>query len=401
MHKQARQRFNASFSEERYQNFLQDLNTSYRLPSLFRVAETPVFFDKNFKNKVLQATEEILATVLREDLLTLSDKAIPPHQRVPGAEGRPVCIAVDFAICKNAKGEYEPQLIELQGFPTLFAYMSVLGSFYQKHFDVAENFSPFLQAGGQKAFQERLGKLILGLHKPEHVVLLEIEPNKQNTSIDFAVTEALYGIKSICLSEVIKEGRNLFYMNEGVKTPIKRLYNRIIFDELAQRDDLPRQFNLTDDVDVEWVSHPNWFFRISKYIMPYIRSAYAPECKLLSDYETFPHDLGNYVLKPLFSFAGAGVMFHVTREDLAQIPKERYGDYMLQRKVNYEPLIVEPDETEPSSKCELRIFYFWEEGKAKPEPVLNLTRLSKGEMIGVKYNKNKTWVGGSIALFEE
>jgi hypothetical protein len=179
------------------------------------------------------------------------------------------------------------------------------------------------------------------------------------------------------------------------------VYNRIIFDELEQRDDLARQFELTDNVEVEWVSHPNWFFRISKYIMPLINSTFAPECKLLSSYQEFPLDLENYVLKPLFSFAGAGVMFHVTLDDLLQIPNEKYHAYMLQRKVKYEPLIHEPGEKEPSSKCELRIFYFWDEGMQKPEPVLNLTRLSKGEMIGVKYNKNKTWVGGSVAFFEE
>ena len=401
MHKQARARFNASYSDAKYQDLLHDLNTNYRLPVYFRVAETPVFFDKKFKEKVLTASEEILSTVLREDFLALSEKAIPPHQRVPGAEGKPTCIAVDFAICKNKNGEFEPQLIELQGFPTLFGYMSVLPILYQKHFDVAEGFSPFLQAGGQTAFQERLGRLILGKHNPENVILLEIEPDKQNTAIDFVITESLYGLKSICLSEVIKEGKKLFYLNNGKKTPIYRLYNRIIFDELEQRSDLPRQFNLTDDVDVEWMIHPNWFFRISKYIMPFIKSTYAPECKLLSEYNSFPNDLENYVLKPLFSFAGAGVKFHVSLEDLLEIPKEKHNDYMLQRKVNYEPLITEPNESEPTSKCELRIFYFWEDGMEKPEPVLNLTRLSKGEMIGVKYNKNKTWVGGSVAFFEE
>jgi len=401
MHKIARERYNASYSENKYKAFLEDLNTTYRLPVKFRVAETPVFFDRKFKEKVLQASEEILKTVMHSDFLALTELAIPKHQRVPGDEQIPTFIAVDFAICKNQLGEYEPQLIELQGFPTLFAYMSVLPELYQKYFDVAEGFSPYLQNGGQKTFQERLGKIILGNHKPENVVLLEVEPDLQNTAIDFVITEALFGIKSLCLSDVIKEEKKLYYINNGIKTPINRLYNRIIFDELEQRDDLVRQFELTDNVEVEWVSHPNWFFRISKYIMPLINSTYAPECKLLSSYQEFPLDLENYVLKPLFSFAGAGVMFHVTLDDLLQIPKEKYNDYMLQRKVKYEPLIQEPGEKEPSSKCELRIFYFWEEGMQKPEPVLNLTRLSKGEMIGVKYNKNKTWVGGSVAFFEE
>jgi hypothetical protein len=149
---------------------------------------------------------------------------------------------------------------------------------------------------------------------------------------------------------------------------------------------------------VEWAGHPNWFFYISKYTMPFLKGAAVPDCKLLDAYGTLPQDLENYVLKPLFSFSGSGVIFHVTLQDIERIPDQERKNYMLQRKVHYEPVIQAPDGL---VKAEVRLLYLWEDGAARPELVTNLARLSRGEMIGVKYNKDKTWVGGTVCFFEE
>ena len=53
------------------------------------------------------------------------------------------------------------------------------------------------------------------------------------------------------------------------------------------------------------------------------------------------------------------------------------------------------------AKAEIRIFYTWKDGDLRPGPANNLARLSKGKMIGVRYNKDKDWVGGSYCLFEK
>jgi hypothetical protein len=199
----------------------------------------------------------------------------------------------------------------------------------------------------------------------------------------------------VCITEVRKEGRQLYYERDGRRIPIRRIYNRIIFDELERYPDLQTEFRLTDDVDVTWVGHPNWFFRISKYTLPLLSSPYIPPSYYLDQLETYPDDLENYVLKPLFSFAGAGVKLDVTAAELDAIQDK--GNYLLQRKVQYEPVIQSPDGL---VKCEIRMLYVWPEAGARPTLITNLARLSRGAMIGVDFNKNKDWVGGTVGLFE-
>jgi len=392
-----RQRYNQEFSVEKYERFLADLTESagYRIP--FRVAETPVFIPQSFGHQLRQAADELIGVLTRPDFKQLTEAAIPPPLRVPNEDAHPLFLALDFAVCTDEKGELLPQLIELQGFPSLYGFEDWIAHKYRAHFHVPENFVHLLDGSDSIQYRQRLQKALLGNHAPENVILLEIEPFKQNTAIDFLITEQYTGVKPVCISELIREERKLYYMNTGVKTPVHRIYNRVIFDELLRRDDLPRQFNLTEEVDVEWAGHPNWFFRVSKYTMPFIRSRYVPECRFLSDYDIFPADLENYVLKPLFSFSGQGVKFHVTVSDLEEIPIAERKDYLLQRKVTYQPVLQAPD---GQVKVEIRLMFLWEPHLARPELVLNLVRLSRGEMIGVKYNKDKTWVGGTVGFFE-
>ncbi len=398
MHPNARQRFNASFSPERYGAFLQALDREWGLPIPFRVAETPVFVPSDFREALLRAGEEVNAFLLRPDLLDITRPALQPETFVPGDEGQPTTLCVDFAVTLGPDGQYLPQLIEFQGFPTMFAYKVVLQRMYRRFFDIPESFSPFLGGLDETAFLDRLGRLLLGGHHPENVVLLEIEPLRQNTAVDFLATRELFGIEPVCLSEIVREGRRLFYRRNGKTIPVHRIYNRVIFDELLQRSDLPRQFGLTEEVDVEWVCHPNWYSRISKFCLPMLHSRYVPESRLLDRYDRFPEDLENYVLKPLYSFSGSGVKFHVQPDDLAAVPASERDQWMLQRKVEYAPVVQAADEG--YAKAEIRMIYFWEPGRPKPEPVFNLCRLSRGEMIGVKYNLHKTFVGGSVAFFE-
>jgi hypothetical protein len=228
---------------------------------------------------------------------------------------------------------------------------------------------------------------------------LEILPHQQKTRIDFYCTQDYLNIPVICLSELIKEGRKLYYRNiSNELVEIKRIYNRIIFDDLQQQSAEMQEKGkiLFEDLDVEWVPHPNWFYRISKYTLPFIHHSYVPETKFLSDVKQIPNDLENYVLKPLFSFAGQGVVIDVTKADIEKV--QHPHNWILQRKVKYADVIKTPD---VPAKAEIRIFYFWKEGEPRPVATLNLARLSKGKMIGVRYNKDKEWVGGTIVYFEK
>ena len=282
----------------------------------------------------------------------------------------------------------------MQGFPSLYAFQAWLPGQFGRHFPLSDTVTPFLGVADLPAYIERMRGFLLGDQPAENEILLELFPEQQKTRIDFALTHAFWGIDAVCLTKIQKVGRQLFYPKDGRLTPIRRIYNRIIFDELARHPDLQTAFSPTDDVDVTWVGHPNWFFRVSKFTLPLLRGPFVPPSHYLSALPDYPDDLENYVLKPLFSFAGAGVRLHVTAAELAALPDP--GNYLLQRKVAYAPVVQSPDGL---VKCEIRLLYIWPAGEARPQLLTGLARLSRGEMIGVDFNKDRDWVGGTTPLF--
>ncbi len=391
-----RRSYNAAFSEEKYQEFLDSIHQDWPNQLEFRLAETPVFVPASLREKLVTACESFIDTITAPDFKAKTEAAIPPDQRVPNENEHTHFLAIDFAVCKDENGELVPQLIELQGFPSLFAFQGYLPEKFKEHFSIPD--SLIWNFGGYdfEAYVMKLKDLILDGEDPAHCVLLEIFPEKQKTRVDFAVTEKLLGIRSVCFTKIQKEGRTLYYDRDGVKTPIRRMYNRLIFDDLLHYPDMPVSYQLTDDVDVTWVGHPNWFFRISKYILPLLNSPYVPQARYVSDFQgQFPENLDDYVLKPLFSFAGMGVNLHPTAELLAALPDPEH--YILQKKVKYEPVIEAPD---GGVKCEIRMLYVWPDQAKRPELLTSLSRLSRGEMIGVRFNQNFTWVGGTACFFE-
>lgn len=388
-----RKKYNAEFTDEKYRAFLDDLNSAYGINIDFRVAETPIFIGKQFKNEILCAVDEITAYLMSDEYSKISLNAIPEGMETPDDPGYSSMMALDFAICKDENGKFIPQLIELQGFSSLFFYELLQNYMYRKHFSIHESYGGLFNIHKPDEYLNILKDIIVGGSNPENVILLEIEPEKQKTRIDFECCNAYLGVKPLCLTKVVKEGKELFYDNNGKKTRIERIYNRVIFDELNKRSDLKFNFSFQDELNVEWVPHPNWFFRISKYSLPFLKSKYVPQTNFLSDIDTYPPDLENYVLKPLFSFAGVGVQYDVTKEILDGVKDPRNS--ILQKKINYEPVIETPDQP---AKAELRLLFVHKDGK--PYLVNNLARLSKGKMMGVDFNKEKTWVGSSLAYFE-
>ncbi len=394
-----RKEHNKLFTQEKYTEFLNEINAVHPGDIEFRLAETAVFVPKDFTEKMLAACESIVDVITSDDFIDKTKRAIPEDLQVPGENNHSHFIAFDFGVCINNAGQLEPQLIEMQGFPTLFAYEILLDDVYRKHFPVPENFSTYLGGYNRESYLQLLKKIILGTHNPENVILLEIFPEKQKTRIDFACTTDYTGIQVICLTDLHKEGNKLFYYNNGIKTPIHRIYNRLIFDDLQQQPAEVQEKGkiLFESVDVEWVPHPSWFYRISKFTLPLINNPYVPHTQYLDKVlPQLPENLQDYVLKPLFSFAGQGVIIDVTPEDIAAVKDPE--NWILQKKVKYADVLETPD---IPAKVEIRIFYFWEDGASRPVPTNNLSRISKGKMIGVRYNMDKTWVGGSYCLFEQ
>lgn len=385
-----RKKFNNGFSEKVYQEYLDDLNSVLKYPTDFRVCETPLFLSQELTDELIKACNDIVEQIQNKDFLNRSEQAIPQHLLVPNDFEHPPFLQIDFAITKTGE-KYSPKLIELQAFPSLYGYQVYLDEAIRRHFEIPAGFNCYFSGMNRDSYQNLLKESIVGNHNPENVILLEIEPEKQKTRIDFAATEELTSITTVCLSKIKKYGKKLFYIKDGMEIEVKRIYNRVIFDEL-ERKNLEFDFNFKDEIEAEWAGHPNWFFKISKFSLPQLKGKYVPECYFLNELENYPDNMKDFVLKPLFSFAGLGVEVEVTKEKLDAI--ENKHNYILQQKVEYAPLIETPD---GFSKVEIRMMFLWKNKNERPLLVNNLIRTSKGKMMGVDFNKNKTWIGSSIA----
>ncbi len=390
-----RNSFNQNFSEQKYEQLLSELNKDFEGAIDFRVAETPVYLDDYINQQMLDTCTYIIDVINDPAFIQNTNASVPANKNVPAQTAHPHFIAFDFGICTNEQNEITPQLIEMQGFPSLYGYQVLLDDALRSKYTIQAPYTAYYSGLTKNTYLQKLQSIIVGNHDPKHVVLLEINPHTQKTRIDFYATAAYTGITIVCITDLIKEGHTLYYKNdEGEKIAIKRIYNRIIFDEL---DQMPKNIKdagsiLFENLHVEWAGHPNWFYRISKYTMPLLNHPCIPASYYVHQLETIPDDLENYVLKPLFSFAGSGVMIDVTKNDIANLPDPQ--NWMLQKKVTYAPIIKTP--TTPA-KVEIRLLFLWENGADRPFPAINIARLSKGKMIGVRYNQHETWVGGSIA----
>jgi hypothetical protein len=390
--------FNQTFARQRYEDFMADLNSRYPGAIEFRLAETPVFVPASFSTQLIEACESIVDLILEPRFKEWTERAIPDTDRVANENDHPHFLVFDFGVCEDGEGGWKPQLIEMQGFASLYGFQAWYPEVLRRHFPIPENYSQFLNGYDHNSYLELLKETILGNHVPENVILLELKPHEQKTRVDFYCTQDFLGIQPVCLTELIQEGKQLYYLHPatGKKTLIKRIYNRLIFDELhGAADRIGPHVDIRQDLNVEWVAHPSWFYRVSKFTLPFIRHPFVPPTFFLNELKQVPADLENYVLKPLFSFSGRGVVIDVQPADL-DVPDPE--NWILQRKVKYADLIPTPDDV--PAKVELRMMYLWKDGADRPTLVINLARLSKGKMIGVSYNKDKEWVGGSVGFFE-
>jgi hypothetical protein len=394
MNPSARKTFNAGFTNAKYQEFLAKLNDGLHNPVQFRVAETPIFLTADFRDRLIAAGNDIVGTILRPGFKELTERAIPDKWRVPNETGHPHFIALDFGVCKDEYGNIVPKLIEMQGFPSLYGFQVLLGDVYADIFDIAGDETIYFNGLNKASYIDLLWKTIIGDCKPAEVVLMDVNAPEQKTAVDFYITEKYLGIPVVSLTDLIQQGNQLFYKAAGEHQLIKRIYNRLIFDEIDNDPEIfEKVVDIRKPVDVEWITHPNWFYRISKFTMPFLSGDYIPKTQFLHQVDYLPADLENYVLKPLFSFAGQGVIIDVTLDDTRSIKDPE--NWILQQKVNYEPVVQSPD---GGVKAEIRLLYLWPDGDEKPTLAINLARLSRGKMIGVRYNKDFDWVGGTIAF---
>jgi hypothetical protein len=386
-----RQQFNANYTPEKYQRLLKLLEERCGTPVKFRVCETPCFLPKALLDQMSEYGKELIQQLNGIEYRKASSAAIPDQFRVLHEPARPLFVQVDFGLARDQLGKLQPKLVELQGFPSLYAYQAILSQSYGEVFGLDPNLKYLLGGLDWESYKKLLRRAIVADHDPTHVILMEIDPVHQKTLPDFLVTEKLLGIKTVAITDVRKVGKFLFYEIGGKRFPIMRIYNRAIVDEMVRKD-LKMAFQLTDDVEVEWAGHPNWFFRMSKFSLPYLHHECVPKTWFLDRVEQMPKDLEHYVVKPLFSFAGLGVIINLTPQDLAAIPREQRSQYILQERIDFESVVETPF---GGNKAEVRIMYIWLD---ELQPVMTIIRMGRGLMMGVDHNRNMEWVGSSAGF---
>lgn len=388
-----RQRFNSAFTPAKYEDFLAGLDRVCGTHIKFRNCETPCFLPPALVDRMVAAGREMILQLVNDpEYRRASENAVPPQFRVAGATGHPIFVQVDFGLVRDAAGEIEPKLVEIQGFPSLYAYQIAIAEEYQRAYGLDPSLRYLPPGLDREAYRGLLCRAIVARHDPENVVLLEIDPYQQKTLPDFLLTEQMTGITVVNAFDVIQEGRKLYYKAEGRQVPIHRIYNRVIFDEL-ERSGKHLPFRLQDDLDVEWADHPSWFFRISKFSIPFLRKATVPDTRFLSEVDPLPEQPERYVLKPLYSFAGLGVIIGPTREQLESIPREKRCDYVLQERLEFEPVIETPC---GPTKVEVRIMFLWLD---ELQHGAVLARMGRGAMMNVSFNRNMDWVGSSASFY--
>jgi hypothetical protein len=387
-----RQQFNANYTPEKYQRLLKLLEERCGTRVKFRVCETACFLPKPLIDQMSEYGKELIQQLNSIEYRKASSAAIPDQFRVPRETNQPLFVQVDFGLVRDQAGKLQPKLVELQGFPSLYAYQAMLSQSYREVFGLDPNLKYLLSGLDWESYKKLLQRAIVANHDPKHVILMEIDPLHQKTLPDFLLTEKLLGIKTVAITDVHKVGKFLFYENAGKRTPIMRIYNRAIVDEMVRKD-LKLAFQLTDDVEVEWAGHPNWFFRMSKFSLPYLKHECVPGTWFLDRVEQMPKDLEHYVVKPLFSFAGLGVIINLTPQDLAAIPREQRSQYILQERMNFEPVVETPF---GGNKIEVRVMYIWQDELL---PVMTIIRMGRGLMMGVDHNRNMEWVGSSSGFY--
>ncbi|MDX2150482.1 MAG: hypothetical protein SFV54_07095 [Bryobacteraceae bacterium] len=396
MIQELREDFNRGFTPEKYAQFLRGLEAVCGEPVEFRNSETPCFLPKELLDAMSTAGHELVHQLLSSDrYIEASDRMIPARHRAPRDEPQPMFVQADFGVIRDRDGEFQPRLVEIQGFPSLYCYQPALAEQYRCAYELADSLNTYLGGHDADSYRALLRRAIVGNHDPENVVLLEIDPAQQKTRCDFTLTRRMLGVETVCLTEVIREGNRLFYRRpDGSQVPIHRIYNRVIVDELERRKIEP-PFSFSDPLDVEWAGHPNWFFRLSKFSIPYFDHPTVPRTWFLSELQEPPMAPERLVLKPLYSFAGAGVIVGPTAKEIRTIPEDLRDGYILQERMDFAPLIDTP---EGGAKAEVRIMYVWLPGE-QMTPVNTIVRMGRGKMMGVDHNKNMRWVGASAAFY--
>jgi len=424
-----RRDFNARFRPETFRTMLHSLDAVARTHIAFPVAETPCFFPSSMLDEMARIGIDLtLQLVNNPAYLARSLAAIPEPWRAADQNSHPHFLTADFGLVREDSGRLAPRLVEMQAFPSVFAFQWAASEAYRSAFSLDPSLRYLLGGLDQAQFWKLLARTIVAGHDPQTVVLIDVDPAHQKTLPDFHITADHLGIRIVDIAalETLDPAPDspsqlprLGYRAKGRLIPIRRIYNRAIVDELVRRQ-IPLQFGYRQPFDVEWAGHPNWYFHVSKFSIPFLDHPAVPPAVFLDDWfrssaggsksacgpkesargpkndarDRLPSSRDRLILKPLYSFAGQGILFAPTDDQLAAIPPAQRHHYLLQERVTFEPVIDTPF---GPTQAEIRILYVWPD-QGNLTPLISLVRLGRGQMMGVDHNRGQSWVGASAAF---
>lgn len=403
--------FNARFRPEAYRNLRHSLDAIARTTVAFPIAETPCFFPHTLLDEMAGIGADLTLRLVDDPAyLARSRAAIPERWRCADENTHPHFLTADFGLVRNADGSLAPRLVEMQAFPSVFGFQFAASEEYRAAFGLDPSLRYLFGGLDESAYWKLLDRTIVAGHDPETVVLVDVDPLHQKTLPDFNITADRLGIPVVDVASLEPmdpasrspgQMRRLGYRNGSRLIPIRRIYNRAIVDELVRKQ-VPLQFDYRESFDVEWAGHPNWYFHVSKFSIPFLDHPAVPAAFFLDQVdrdavlrERFETNRDGWILKPLFSFAGQGIRFAPTDDDLASIPRAERSQWLLQERVTFVPVIETPF---GPTQAEIRILYVWPD-RATLTPLTSLVRLGRGAMMGVDHNRGQRWVGASAAFF--
>ena len=315
-----RRAFNDAWTPAGHQRLLGALANACGAVPEFPVSETPCFFERGFIDGLANTGMELIHQLdSNVAALAAANHAVPDRFHGPNAEALPRFLQVDFGLVRTPGGGVEPKLVELQAFASLYGFQLAMAEAYRDAFGLPASLGIFLDGLDAPALRRAGRQAILGRARSARG---RADGNRAAPAEDVArlrVTEPLWGVRAVDTAGGAARGPQLFYQRDGRRVPIRRIYNRVIPDEL-ERKGVALPFDYRDELDVEWAGHPAWYFRISKFSIPCLRHPSVPRTWFLHELDRLPDDREHYLLKPLFSFAGGGIIFAPTDAQIAAIP---------------------------------------------------------------------------------
>lgn len=255
--------------------------------------------------------------------------AVPPELRVPNRDPFAHCIQVDLAIVRGPDGQLDGRLVELQGFPSLYMLtMFQAQAWAEAMADIPglkQDWTLFFGDFNSTNYIDRLRATIVGDAAPEEVILLDLDPPGQKTYPDFLVTKKTLGIDPVCPDHGrTRRPQTLPSDRRKTRSRAENLQPRSLRRTAEKKASRCRFSTPTTSTSRRSPSQLVLdLVEVHRAVSP---SRSRAGNALLSDVVTPPEDLENYVLKPLFSFAGTGVKVDITRADLDAVPVEHRHD---------------------------------------------------------------------------